>query len=72
MKTFAHYDSGGIIRAIVRLHDSGGHAGLVPRLGHMVTEITGLEAGSGELDLVRIRKDVAKRKLLLSGPAKLS
>lgn len=60
MKTFAHYDSHGVVRALVA-SDGPQHltAVLIPEAGHFVAPIEDLKLDLGEPNLAKFR-EVAK------------
>ena len=57
MKTFAHYDSKGIIRALITVQGPG-HitASPIPQPGHFVAEVEDLKLDPAKLDLANLRK----------------
>ena len=60
MKTFAHYDSNGVVRALVAVEGPDHiNAALVPQSGHSSAEIEGLQLDISTQDVQHVRK-VAK------------
>jgi hypothetical protein len=55
MKTFAHYDAEGNVRALITVN-GGKMAMLTPKAGQFVTEIDPVEMDPQKMDIAAIRK----------------
>jgi hypothetical protein len=74
MKTFAHYDSTGAIRALIAVDAPEGiSAGLEPEAGTFVDEVEGVEINLEEPDIDAIRETAQNYKVEppRSGPRRL-